>query len=97
MSNLKFLSIYSPRYLTILFTATRRPSHKIFGYCVAVLAPGVITSVLGFAALILSLLSFIQRLAASTLWFIKVSTSFSFETLTIYSTVNKCHLLDQAE
>ena len=35
----------------------------IFGVCVAVLAPGVKTNALDFAALIVSLLAFIQRLA----------------------------------
>ena len=48
MSNLKFLSIHSPKYLTLLFTAIGRPSHNIFGFCVAVLAPGVLTNALDF-------------------------------------------------
>ena len=48
----------------------------------AVLAPGVATNALDFAALIVSLLAFIQRLAILTSWFIKLSKSFSFEALT---------------
>ena len=51
MSNLKFLSIHSPKYLTLLFTAIGRTSHNIFGFCVAVLAPGVLTNALDVAAL----------------------------------------------
>ena len=31
------LSGSGPKYLTLLFTAIGRPSHKIFGFCVAVL------------------------------------------------------------
>ena len=87
MSNLRFSSIHSPKYLTLLFTAIGRQSHNIFGFCVAVLAPGVITKALDFVASIVSLLAYIQRLAISTLRFIKVFTSFSFVALTI----DKCH------
>ena len=39
MSKLRFLSIHSSKCLTLLFTAIGRPSHKIFGFRVAVLAP----------------------------------------------------------
>ena len=65
MSNFGFLSIYILKYLILLFTVIGRPSHKIFGFCVAVLAPGVVTNALDFASLMVSLLAFIQRLAIS--------------------------------
>ena len=35
----KVFVIHSPKYLTLLFIAIGRPSHKVFGLCVAVLAP----------------------------------------------------------
>ena len=100
MSNLRFSSIHSPKSLTLLFTAIRRPSHNIFGFCVAILAPGGITKALDFVALIVSLLAYIQRLAISTSRFIKVSKSFSFEALTYrqvssaYSTGEKSKMLN---
>ena len=38
------------KYLMMLLTHIRRPSHKIFGFCVAILAYGVITNALNFTA-----------------------------------------------
>ena len=35
----KVFVIHCPKYLTLLFTAIGRPSHKIFGFCMAVSAP----------------------------------------------------------
>ena len=35
----KVFVFHRPKHLTLLFTAIGRPSHKIFGFCVAVLAP----------------------------------------------------------
>ena len=58
MSNLMFSSIHSPKYLILLFTAIGRPSHKIFGCCVAVLAPTVVTNALDIRGINSELITF---------------------------------------
>ena len=74
MSNLRFSSIHSPKYLILLFTDIGLPSHKILGCCVAVLAPRVITNALDIRGINSELITFHPKIGCF-LCLIKFSNS----------------------